>query len=219
MCLPESPKEGELAKQRRSFSTTSLPINKREKKLRAGREISVYLFSDKEYVAQRCIINEWPKEIKQRPGLPTPTSLPFHLLGGFQIGFPRGSLEKMVEESPVQWADSDSPILSTMFKQSFLVVSPINTHTHTHNFCTILHLKQISVPKTKFKKYCLIPYFDLSMLYVQQETRPCFKDLLPNTEGFFFPVWIWYGTDEGEWKVNSCSKIHMLQAHHSWKSV
>ena len=132
MCLPESPKEGELAKQRRSFSTKSLPINKREKKLRAGREISVYLFSDKEYVAQRCIINEWPKEIKQRPGLPTPTSLPFHLLGGFQIGFPRGSLEKMVEESPVQWADSDSLILSTMFKQSFLVVSPINTHTHTH---------------------------------------------------------------------------------------
>ena len=76
------------------------------------------------------------------------------------------------------------------------------THTHTHNFCTILPLKQISVPKTKFKKYCLIPYFDLSMLYVQQETRPCFKDLLPNTEKAFFSsinmIWNWWGWVESE---------------------
>ena len=172
-------------------------------------------------MAQRCIINEWPKEIKERPGLPTPTSLPFHLLGGCQSGFPGGILEKRVEESPVQWADSDFPTPSTTFKHSHSLLSPLNTHTHTHthDFCTIFHLKQISVPKTKFKKHCLIPYFYLFMFYVQQETRPCFKDLLPNTVGFFFSVWIWYGTDEGEWKVNLCSKIRMLQIYGSQKRV
>ena len=98
-----------------------------------------------------------------------------------------GSLEASWRKGWKKAQSSEQTLISQPLQpRSNIVIPCCLPYTHTHDFCTIFHLKQISVPKTKFKKHCLIPYFYLFMFYAQQETRPYFKDLLANTEGFFF---------------------------------